>query len=82
MDIKQQVKRKVEFISIIISLGIIYWVIDVLVDTFIFGNPFIQSLFHPGPHELWMRSVTILFLILLVYIAQTLINQKKVTKRR
>lgn len=82
MDIKQQVKRKVEFISIIISLGIIYWVIDVLVDTFIFGNPFIQSLFHPGPHELWMRSVTILFLILLVYIAQTLINQKKSHKKK
>ena len=73
--------EKARWIGILALLAVFYWLVDVVVDSFIFGHPFEQSLIHPSTHELWMRGITILFIILLVVVARTLINRKKAAER-
>lgn len=72
--------EKARWPGILVFLVVLYWLVDVVVDSFIFGHPFEQSLIHPSPHELWMRGITILFIILLAVVARTLIKRKKVAE--
>jgi PAS domain S-box-containing protein len=73
--------EKARWIGILALLAVFYWLVDVVVDSFIFGHPFEQSLIHPSTHELWMRGITILFILILAVVAKTLINKKKAAER-
>ena len=61
-----------------IGLGALWWVLESFIHVFLFGDgSLFQQLFRPDQHELWMRSlITILLLIFSVY-AQNLITKLK-----
>ena len=61
----------------LILLAVSYWLIDGMVDIFVFGNRLSQSLFQPPLHELWMRSITLSILIVFVLVAKALIDKRK-----
>ncbi len=56
--------QKSQIVLLSISIGALYWIIDSLVDSFIFNNgTFTTQLFHPSLPDLWMRLFTIGILI-------------------
>ncbi|MBS3771441.1 MAG: hypothetical protein KGY69_14425 [Bacteroidales bacterium] len=76
MNSRPKILRKSFAIALLILLALVYWTIDGLIDTFVFGNPLVESLFQPTAHELWMRSMTLLILVLLVLTSRILINKR------
>lgn len=66
--IKMLSKFKIFLLGLIIA--IIYWITESLIDTYIIfpGNQFLSHLFNPEPHELWMRSIPTIFIIIFSFI--------------
>ncbi|MDH5473955.1 MAG: GGDEF domain-containing protein [Gammaproteobacteria bacterium] len=61
-------------------LGIIFWLIDSLIDTFLFetGESFIHNLLSPEPVEYWMRALVIAMLIIFsLFVRRTLSREQK-----
>jgi len=81
---KPKIRVKVEdhLIPLGIGFGVIYWVLEAFIHTFIFrtGN-IMMNMFRPDPNELWMRSLLIFFLILFSAYAQYIIVRRKRAER-
>ena len=61
-EYKASQSRQIVLLSI--SLGALYWIIDSLVDSFIFNEGiFTTLLFHPSIREIWMRLFTMGILV-------------------
>ena len=58
------------------AIALTAWSFDAFIDTVFFetGMPYLESLLHPKGHEIWMRSFVSFLLIVLGFIAATLIK--------
>lgn len=73
--------NKVILVGIVV--GVIYWILESYNMVFTFGKDnFIQQLFSPDPHELWMRSVTLVVIIIFAVYAQRVVTKLKRTENR
>lgn len=64
-------------------LGLVLWLIDTLIDFFLFAEhqSFFESLFKPGPVELWMRILIFSILVLFSFYAKKLlVTQNKISE--
>jgi diguanylate cyclase (GGDEF)-like protein/PAS domain S-box-containing protein len=67
-DIKPSIVYKRDnLVLIVISIIILFWIIESAIETLAFlqNTTFLQQLFKPSSHELWIRFLFILLLILL-----------------
>ena len=59
------------------GLGILYWVLESAVDSFIFHEgSLITVIFTPEPHEIWMRTMVFIFLIIFGFYIQFVITKR------
>ncbi|MGC9307351.1 MAG: PAS domain S-box protein [Thermoplasmatota archaeon] len=60
-----------------ILAAVVYWIMEAAVDAVFFaGQPFVEELVSPAPHEMWMRSIGAGLLVVLGVVAQMLMNRK------
>lgn len=65
-------------VSIGIFLGVIFWLIESMMHVYVFHPfDFIYSVFFPGMHEAWMRSIIVAMFISFGIFTQWLINARK-----
>jgi PAS domain S-box-containing protein len=74
--------RRKRLIGYGILLAIVFWLVESAVEALIFNDPFYDSFFAPSFHELWMRGIAIVFLILFAVISRILITKKKHAEAR
>lgn len=71
-----QKRRYVNFIIVSIVLAVVFWVIEGLIHGLFFNQPYIlRDLIMPEGHELWMRGVVSLMIILSGILAQLMIGR-------
>ncbi|BBO68300.1 hypothetical protein DSCA_22300 [Desulfosarcina alkanivorans] len=60
------------------SFGIIYWFIEASIHTYFFKEgPLSSQVLSPTIHEIWMRMIVALLLVIFSFYGQILINQRK-----
>jgi PAS domain S-box-containing protein len=67
-----------------IVLGVLFWIIEAIMDTLVFYSKgdLIHHLFFIDAHELWMRSIVILFLEALSVYSQIIFNKVKTNEQK
>src|SRR3989338_8640486 len=64
-----------------IGLGILYWFIESLLDSFLFHQGSIaERIFAPDPNEIWMRLLVVSLLIILGFYSQLLIEKRNLAE--
>ncbi len=61
-----------------VILAIFIWSIETFLEKYIFGfeGTFLEQLFYPGIHELWMRSIVVALTIVIIVLAFLLIRHR------
>ncbi|MBI5739150.1 MAG: PAS domain S-box protein [Nitrospirae bacterium] len=78
---KQTVEDRLRTISRFILIGATYWIADSLVDAYIYRKgTLISQMFSLPVDEVYMRTLTIIFLLIAVYALSSIGKQKKVAK--
>lgn len=70
-------QRPIIFPVIGILLGVIFWLLDAIVDNLFFddvGQPFVNSLLFPDAMDLWMRLLVIALLVAFSFYARRILN--------
>jgi len=67
-----------------IVLGVLYWIIEAIMDKFVFhfDGDLIHHLFFTDAHEIWMRSMTILFIVVSSVYSQIICNKVKTNEQK
>ena len=75
--------KKYKILIIGILLGVLYWIIESIIHTFIFINTqsLIENILFPPAHEVWMRVIVAFLLIISSIYFQFLFNRKKKVKQ-
>ncbi|RJQ43729.1 MAG: MEKHLA domain-containing protein [Nitrospiraceae bacterium] len=77
---KRSLAGKWQIITMIVALGVLYWITDSFIEVFILGKPSLKTqIFSPAAHNIWMRLMTISVLIFFGVLAQYLISGYKRT---
>lgn len=64
-----------------VGLGIFYWFLESVLDTFLFNNGnIVEQIFAPDPNEFWMRLLVICLFIIFGLYAQITINRRKLAE--
>ncbi len=67
-----------------IILGVLYWIIEAIMDKFVFhfDGDLIHHLFFTNAHEIWMRSMVILFIEVSSVYSQIIFNKLKTSEQK
>ncbi|GAV19235.1 sensor protein FixL [Mariprofundus micogutta] len=75
--------QRVGLLKLGILVAILFWIIEALLHSFIFGNDtFINNLFSPDADEIWMRVLISIAVIGFGYYAQHAVNQQKIMQEQ
>ncbi|RPI33003.1 MAG: PAS domain S-box protein, partial [Nitrospiraceae bacterium] len=75
---KRTVKGRLKTISIFIVIGATYWIADSLVDAYIYRKGNLTSQIFPLPvDEVYMRTLTVILILIAVYALSAIGKQKK-----
>lgn len=67
-----------KIILIALSLGVLFWVIEAAVHVFVFKKGiFVEEIFNPEPHEVWMRVLVAVILFAFAMYARLMIRQRE-----
>ncbi|MFI5304249.1 MAG: PAS domain-containing protein [Nitrospiria bacterium] len=58
--------KKIRFFLLAISIGVIFWIFDSIIDAFVFhSGKFLTMMFFPAGEEIWNRCLIIIFMIII-----------------
>lgn len=66
-----------------IGIALVWWVLESVIHVVVFGeDTFVQNLFFPPLHELWMRALTLVIIIIFGIAAQISFNRQQQTEEK
>ncbi|MGA1867819.1 MAG: hypothetical protein ACMUJM_04650 [bacterium] len=84
--VKKKLNIELSLISIVclisLSFGIFYWIFESFIHTYLFHEgAFSQQLFFTDRHEIWMRSLALIFIFVFNFVA-ALFHKYRVTVKK
>jgi PAS domain S-box-containing protein len=82
-QIKKNITKHIDFkrsglVLIGIGLGVIFWILESVIHVLVFQQvDFIQQLYGPEPHEVWMRLTIVGMFIAFGFYSQMIVNSRR-----